>query len=249
MKTLLKRKQVFNYEKVFGGTDIFLPTLLLDTDISDVEPQGSVICVPMAFDKIASLETGFKYDHQYLWTEIVKAGKASSGGTSPQDGFAIGCKGIRRVSTGEIDTFPAYFQTDIGTKDFFTNVKSAIQMEYNKGNKRANAVGTFWYKEWENVTILPLGKTPVSDHEWLITGWDEEHGDMFRIDSHEGYYKWVPREVFNAAMDATYGSVALTIAQTTQEVIDYLKATEISLIQKILDFLWNELKHLQAIMQ
>lgn len=244
---ILKRKQVFNYQKEYGSTTEFLPTLLFDTNIDDIEPAGAVICVPMAFDKIASIITGFLYDHQYLWTQIVQAGKASSGGCSPQDGFAIGIKGIKRVLTGEIDTFPAYFQTDIGQYDFFTNVKSAMQMEYNKGFKRANGIGTYFYPNWVNQTVLGQGQGAPTDHEWTVTGWDDvQYPNCFRIDADLGFYQWIPQEVFNTAMDATYGSVALTIGQSTAEKIAYLKATEISAIQTCLNFCYNLAKQLQA---
>ena len=44
----------------------------------------------------------------------------------------------------------------------------------------------------------------------------DTHPDMFKIDALQGYYMYMPKDVFNHAMDDTYGSVALTIAETSQ---------------------------------
>jgi hypothetical protein len=245
-KVILKRdSHLIPYQLAFGATTTFSPSLFVGGDtISDVEPVGSVLCTCFTADKIKSGETGKKYDHQWLWTQMVTAGKTSSGGASPKDAFAMAVKGQRVIPTGEIETSAGYFQVEIGQYDFFTNVKSAIQLEYNKGFKRPVGIGSQWYSEWENVTVLPLGKTHVSDHEWQIVGWDESHPNCLQIDSHEGYYKWIPQDVFNAAMDATYGSVALTIAETSQEQIDFLKTVKVSLWDKAFDVLYNIIKQL-----
>lgn len=249
MKIILKRNsRIFNYQEHFGSTTDFLPTLFVGGDtISDIEPVGSVMCTAFTADKVKSAETGKKYDHAWLWSQMNSLGKATLAGASPEDAFAVAVKGQKVITTGEIDTSAAYFRTDVGEYDPFTNVKSAIQMEYSKGLKRPEGCGTYWYSQWENVTVLPVGVTTVSEHEWEIVGWDDTvHPDCFQIDSHEGMYKWMPRDVFNAAMAATYGSMSLTLADSSQEVIDFLKTVQVSLIQRALDLCYNLYQVLSA---
>ena len=76
MKTFLKKDyRLFKYQQVFGATQNFLPTLLLDTDISDAQPIGNVMCTCYSADKVKSVETGKKYDHVWLWAQMQKLGK------------------------------------------------------------------------------------------------------------------------------------------------------------------------------
>lgn len=249
MKLLLhKDSHLFNYQTRFGSTTTFSPTLFVGNPwaISDIEPIGSVMCTAFTADKVKSGETGKAYDHNWLWSQMNMAGEVSNTGASPKDAFATAVKGQKVSVTGEIETSAAYVQTEIGQYDFFTNVKSFIQMEYNKGFKRPVGVGTWWFYEWENVVVLPMGKTHITDHEWEIVGWDANYPDCFQIDTHEGAYKYIPRNVFNEAMDITYGSVALSLMETTQEDIDYLKDIKVSLLQEIYDLAYNIYVNLQA---
>lgn len=251
MKIILKRDyRRFKYEQVFGDvTPQFSDTLLVDNGSLDIEPNGSVACTCFTVDKVKSGDTGKSYDHTWLWTKMVQAGKVSSGGASPQDAFSQAVKGQKVVGTGEIDTSVAYVQVDGDKGNYFLKVKSAIQNEFNKGFKRPVGVGTFWFAEWSAVLpngTLPHGTTHVSDHEWLICGWDKEHPNSFKIDTHEGYYKYITQEEFNYAMDITYGSVALTLVQTTDEQIEFLKNQKIDLIKTALDFCFNLYKILTA---
>ncbi len=238
--TLKKDSHLFNYSNHFGSTVDFLPTLFVGADtLNDIEPTSSVLCTTFTADKVKSGETGKLYDHQWLWSQMQALGETTGNGASPQDAFATAVKGQRVVPTGEIETSAAYFRVDQGPYDAFTNTKSAMQNEYDKGFKRPVGCGTNWYDEWRDVTLMPMGKTEVSEHEWEIVGWSENYPDCFQIDSHEGYYKYIPRDVFNAAMNATWGAVALTLAETTQEEIDYLKSVKVSLLQQALDLAYN----------
>lgn len=249
MLILKRNHQLFKYEEVFGRVSAFDPTLIVDAGFLDIEPVGSVACTSYTADKVKSGQTKKRYDHNWLWEQMVKAGKTASGGASPQDAFSLAVKGQKVVPSGEIDTSAAYFQTEIGESDFFTNVKSAIQIEHLKGFNRPVGCGTFWYDEWNVVPpneTMPVGKNHISDHEWVVCGWDAEHPDCFKIDAHLGYYMYMPRDVFNKAMDATYGSVALTLAETSQEVIDFNKQNNYSIIQSIIDKIYNALKILQV---
>lgn len=249
MKTLLKRNhRLFPYQEIFGSTLEFDANLSVDAGFLDIEPVGSVACVLYSADKVKSGETKKHYDHVWLEVQARQTGKMTMRGMSPQDGFSVAIKGQKVVPTGEVDISPAYFQVEIGKYDFFTNVKSAIQLEYNRGLKRPVACGTFWYSEWNVGTngVMPEGKNHTSDHEWVICGWDETHPNCFKIDSHEGYYKYMPQDVFNKAMDATYGSVALTIAETSEESIEWMKANSYSFIQSCIDLIYNTLKIIQA---
>lgn len=247
MNILLKRNyKIFNYEQVFGSTSDFTLTLLVDAGHLDLEPMNSVLCTCFSADNVYSAETGKIYDHNWLWIQMNNLGKASAQGASPEDAFYTAIKsGLKVVPTGEIDTPVAYFRVDQGIGTPFDNIKSAIQLEYNKGFKRPVEIGSWWYAEWGGVLpngIMPLGKTHTSNHSWEICGWDEEHPDCFKINSWEGYYKYMPKNVFNAAMSATSGAMGLTFAQTEQEVIDYLKNVKISLIQWALDLCYNLLQ-------
>lgn len=252
MKIIFKKgksyRKLFNYQRQFGSTTVFSPSLSVDAGFLDIEPAGNVNCTCFTVGKIASAETGKHYDYTWLWTQMVKLGKTSMFGASPQDAFATAVKGLKVVPSGEIDIFPAYFQVDAGQFDTFTNVKSAMQLEFNKGNRRPVGCGTQWYAEWGGVLpngVMPEGKTHVTDHEWEVCGWDEEHPNCFKIDSHEGYYKYMPQDVFNKAFKDTYGAVGLTLAMTTQEVIDFNKALGYSKIQSAIDAIFNILKLIQ----
>ncbi len=145
---LLQDHRLFNYETTFGSTTTFSPTLIVDAGFLDVQPIGDVSCTCYTADKVKSGDTGKRYDHTWLWAKMVQARMVVNNGASPQDAFGMAVKGQRVVPTGEIDTSVAYFQCELGQYDFFTNVKSAIQMEYNKGLKRPVGVGTYWYREW-----------------------------------------------------------------------------------------------------
>lgn len=252
MRTILKRdSRLFNYQQKFGATTEFLPTLFVGNPntISDIEPMGSVMCTVFTADKVKSGETGKIYDHNYVWGKMIQAGKVSAGGASPQDGFAMAVTGQRVVPTGEIETSAGYFQCEIGQYDSFTNVKSAIQLEFNKGYKRPVGCGTHFYPNWVGQTVLSQVQGDPSEHEWQIVGWDETHQDCFQIDAHLGFYQYIPKDIFNETMDELYGTVALTLSETTQEEIDALKAIKVSLIKRMLDWCYNRVKILTARLQ
>lgn len=252
MKILLTRdSQLFPYHVAFGSTTVFSPTVELDAPftVNEIEPVSSVACTCFTVDKIKSAETGKDYDHTWLWTQMVNAGKGTRFGASPKDAFALAVKGQKVIPTGEIDTSAAYFRCDVGVSDAFTNVKSAIQLEYNKGLKRPVGVGTNWYVEYNNTFpngVLNMGVEVNSEHEWVIVGWDSAHPDMFKIDAHQGYYLYIPRDVFNHAMSDTYGAVALTLAETTAEQIAILKTIQVSVVQKYMDIIYNLYQQLSA---
>jgi hypothetical protein len=106
---------------------------------------------------------------------------------------------------------------------------------------------------WNDVEpngVLPMGQGTPSKHEWKVCGWDADHGNAFKINAWQGYYVWIPQEVFNATMNATYGSVALTLATSSEEVIAFNKAIKISTLQQLIQLYENciialtSLKHL-----
>ncbi len=253
MNIILKKdSRLFPYQTTFGSTETFDDTVELDAPftVDEIEPIGSVACTCYSANKVKSAETGKEYDPVWLWTQLVQSGKATSAGASPQDAFSIAIKGQKVVPTGEIDTSVAYFRVDSGDADPFTNVKSAIQLEYTTGKKRPVACGTKWYVEYNNTFpngVLRMGITPNSAHEWIIVGWDSTHPNMFKIDAHQGYYLYMPQDVFNHAMTDTYGAVALTIAETTQEEINILKAINVPWYLQALDLAYNTLIRLGVI--
>lgn len=247
---LLKRNhRLFNFEKEFGATLAFDDTLLVDAGFLDKQPIGDVSCTVYTVDKIKSGDTGKRYDHKWLWSEMVRLGKATAQGAVPTDAFSLAVKKQKVLDKEEYDDSVAYFQTDVGSYDYFSNVKSAIQKLKDMGFWRPQGVGTYWYMEFlqtgEN-QIMKEGKTRVSAHEWVVCGWDKEHPECFKIDAHEGFYRYMPREVFNKLMHETYGSVALTLAETDQEKIDFLKEDNYSFIQALIDKLYNALRIIQS---
>lgn len=250
MRILLKRNhRLFNFEHEFGATLAFSPTLLVDAGFLDKQSIGAVDCTAFTVDKVKSGDTGKRYDHTWLWNQMIRLGKVAQFGATPQDAFSTAVKGQKVLDKEEYDDSVAYFQTEIGKYDFFTNVKSAIQTQFNKGFKRPVGVGTYWFDEWTPTApngIMPEGKRKVSPHEWVVCGWDEEHPECFKIDAHLGYYTYMPRDEFNKAMNATYGSVALTLAETEEERIEFLKEVNYSRIQAIIDMVYNALKIIQA---
>lgn len=252
MIRLKRDSHIFQYHTEFGSTTDILPTLIVDAGHMDIEPVGSEACTCYTVCNIMSAITGKTYDILWQWTQMVAHGRASLSGASSQDAFAEGINGVKVVLTGEVETpVVAYFQVDTGPLDFYGNVQSAIQLEFNKGLKRPIGVGTVWYPNWLSAGVngtLPPGQGKPTDHEWEVCGWDVDHPGCFKINAWLGYYVYMPQAIFNTAMDATYGSVALTFAETSQEKIDYLKTVEISAIQICLDFCYN-LLHRLRIMQ
>ncbi len=225
MKIILKRdSRLFPYHITFGSTTNFPDVLFVGGDtLNDIEPIGAVDCVPMTVDKIKTAQTGKFYDHVWLWAELVDSGKATKFGCSPQDGFAMAVKGQKQTFTDTVDTSGGYFRVDSGDSDRFSNIKSAITIENIMGKKRPIGCGTYYYPNWLNQTVLSTGQGYPSAHEWEIVGWDDvNHPNCFQIDAHIGFYQWIPQDVFNTTMNATYGSVALTLADTTQEIINIL---------------------------
>ena len=236
MNILLKSdKRLFSYQRNFGETTNIQPTLLLDSGDLPIEPVGSVQCTTYTTTSIGKDETGKDYSIDEVWQAMITEGKVSNGGALPQDAFSA-FVGL------ESNDFTSYYQTDIGIYDRFGNVQSAIQLEFNAGRKRTQGCGTYWYPNWNEVPqngILPMGQGTPSKHEWKVCGWDAEHGNAFKINAWEGYYVWIPQEVFNGTMNATYGSVALTLATSSQETIDFNKAIKISTLQKLIQLYEN----------
>lgn len=246
MKISLKRNsKLFSYQAHFGSTTDFPVRLFVDAGFLEIQPIGDVECTCFTACNVASAMTGKRYDHIALWADMQGLGKVSVNGADPVDAFSTAVqKGLHISPTGEIEKpAVAYFQVETGQYDFFTNVKSYMTLESQKGFKRAVGCGTPWFAEWLGLnsdTVLPEGKQAVSNHEWMVTGWDDElHPDCFRIDWWGGRYFWITREGFNSAMDALYGTKALGLAQTTEEELEYLKALKVSLIQKALDICYN----------
>lgn len=249
MNTLLKKdSRLFDYQSKFGSTSTINLELSVDSGVFPIEPIGSVACTCYTTTQIATAITGKSYDVAWQWQMMVNTNLATPQGAAPQDAFKSAVSnGFLPLGATVIDKpVVAYFRADQGVYDAFGNVQSAMQLEYNKGFRRPVGCGTLWYEEWNIVPangVLPIGKTPISDHEWEICGWDTDI-DIFKINAWQGYYLYMPRDVFNATMAATSGSVALTFATTTQEEIDYLKSVDISLYQKAIDLAYNILHKL-----
>lgn len=245
-KILLKiDPRLFNYQEHYGSTADFPVRLFTDAGFLEVQPVGDVECTAFSACNAASAMTGKRYDHIALWADMQGLGKVSASGADPADAFSIAVKkGLHVSPSGDIEKpASAYFQVELGEYDFFTNVKSYITLEYRKGYKRTASCGTQWFGEWLGLnsdSVLPAGKTAVSEHEWMVTGWDDElHPNCFRIDWWGGRYFWLRQEDFNAAMDALYGTKALGLAATTEEEIEYLKSVKVSLLKKALGICYN----------
>lgn len=245
-KILLRRdSRLFNYDKVFGSTTDFPTRLFADAGLLEIQQPGNVMCTAFATTNVASAITGKDYDQIALWADMQGQNKVMPNGADPVDAFSVAVKsGLHVVPTGEIEKPAiAYFQVELGHYDFFTNVKSYMTLEWRKGHQRIVAVGTPWAKEWLwplSDTVLPEGTTSFTNHEWIVTGWDDElHPNCFRIDWFGGRYNWVTQVDFNKAMDALYGTKALGFAATSAEHIEALKSIKISLLSKALDLCYN----------
>lgn len=250
MKILLKSySKLFNYQDKFGATLAFSPSLRVDAGFLDQQPAGNVECTAYTADNIVSGQTKIQYDHDWLFNQVILSGKASSLGADPVDTFSIATKGLKDKQGNVSDPINSYYQTDKGQYDYFTNVKSAIQMEYNQGRNRPQGVGSLWYSEFiqspNAVLPMPTQKS-TSHHEWMVCGWDEEHPDCFIVNWWFRQYNYMPRDVFNRLMDEIWGSKALTFAFTPEEEIEALKAIKVSLWDKIFDLVYNLIQHFKT---
>lgn len=191
------RDQIFHQK--FGQVLDFPDELNLDTPLyDDVQPVGNVQCTCYTTCDMAEDQTGIAYDIDDLWKRVPKY----SDGADPRDvlGKAVSQKEdgglLPKGESVRVKKWKSYWRGDLGIHDPFDNVRSTLLLA-----RTPIGVGTFWYDEWFNQVILPIGKTASAAHMYNIEGWKQINGQPhFIIEAWLGRKILMPRETFNEAM-------------------------------------------------
>ena len=227
-------------DKIFQnkfGQVIELPNELnLDRPLfDDIQPVGDVKCVAFSITDIGEDQTGIEFDKDDLWKRI----PSTPQGSDPRDAFS-------KVTSKEEDggllptgkqlrdrRWVSYWRADLtsGSQDKFDAVRSAIAL-----TQSPIFCGTYWYREWHGVEILPVGKNPQNGHAYSIEGWKQINGQPHLIiEAWIGRKVYMPRETFNEALKP-YGmqtwvlSTSEINARREKNLIEVIKDVMINLI-------------------
>lgn len=223
----------------FGQTATFEPESNFGFDLySVIEPDTAVSCTAFSTTKVRGSQTKSQYDVDNLWS-LVPHGE---GGADPRDTLSTAIKnGLKDFSdTGMDYGIKGYYRADTGALRTADNVRSAMTQ-----NNSSIMINSYWYKEWNETPVggvLPIGKTQVSTHSYIIVDWKLVNGvTMFLIDSHQGVRRYMPFEVMEAALTAWGAS---TLMPSTQEVLDERNKT---ILETIRDLCVNVIVALKAL--
>jgi hypothetical protein len=223
------RDKIFSQR--FGQSFEFPKEVNFDTNFPDeVQPPGDVKCTCYTTCDIAEDQKNIEFDlgsFVDLWNRIPQF----ANGANPRDVLGEAVKnGLLPTGAQErMKAWKSYWRADLGSSDSFDNVRSTMMMI-----KCSIGVGTFWYQEWMNSDILPVGKNAGFGHMYAIEGWKEINGKPhFIIEAWIGKKLYMPRETFNEAMKA-YGMQTWVLS--TAEM-DYKR--ERTILETIKDALIN----------
>jgi len=196
MKIILRHD---SRDKVFHnrfGQVIDLPNEAnFDTHHFDaIQPIGNVQCTCYTVCDIATDQTNKVFDIDDLWKRI----SSNQFGADPREvlGEAVKNGLLPKGKTTRLKNWKSYWRADVGIKDPFDNVRSTMHMAQSPIK-----AGTYWYREWLNADILPIGKTPMNGHAYAIEGWKQINGQPHLIiEAWVGRKLYMPREVFNEAL-------------------------------------------------
>lgn len=183
------------FYRTFGQAFEFPDELILDTPkFDDIQMPGDVRCTCFTVCDIAEDMTGVEYDIEDLWQRIPKQAK----GATARDAFSEAVKNglLPKGKTVREKRWNSYWRADTGDRDAFDNVRSALML--------VNApigCGTWWYAEWMQPEILPVGKVPLLGHMYAVEGWKQVNGQPHLIiEAWNGRKSLMPRETFNEAL-------------------------------------------------
>lgn len=173
-----------------------------------IEPVGSVACTAISDIKVGSVQGKNQYDY----TDLFNNTPHTADGADPRDTLSeMISKGLLRLNSLIRDVlWKSYVRCDTGQYDAFQNTQSMMTL-----CQSPCTACTVWYAEWDNVPpngLMPTGVTPVSDHDWVITGWN----DNFIIDAHQGYTMEMPRAVFNTEIARSGCGAYMPLTQAIQ---------------------------------
>jgi hypothetical protein len=229
---ILKTDSRDRHAHIFGQVTDFPPESNFGYDLfSVVEGAEEVSCTAYSTTKIRGSQTKRQYDVNDLWSHV----PSSNNGADPKDCLkATISNGLKEFKDDFRDFgIKGYFRGETGSLiDSFDNARSTM-----KQAESSLMCNSYWYKEWQDTPIygkMPVGKTPVSAHSYVIVDWKIIDGEtVFLIDSHQGQRRYMPRETFNQAM-TKYG--VSTYMPSTQEVLDKVRKT---ILQTLLDACLN----------
>lgn len=160
----------------------------------DVQPIGDVKCTCYTACDIAEDQTKTVFDINDLWKRIPQ----SPQGANPRDVFKeVIANGLLPKGKAEREKrWSSYWRGDLGSHDPFDNLRSALVTANSPVG-----IGTYWYLEWLNKTILPVGKTGSFGHMYVCEGWKLIDGQPHLIiEAWTGRKMYMSREVFNTAL-------------------------------------------------
>ena len=226
---LRKDSRDLKFHKSFGAISEFPLELDLDAHIiNTVEGNGEVDCTAISCTEVATDHTKEIYDHDELWSRVPHGNL----GADPRVTMGIMVKeGLQPLNSWmRKKPYSSYWRSDTGYLDSFDNVRSSMLLA-----KSTTTVATPWYREWIGLareSVMPMGKSIVSYHDYKISGWKQINGEpMLIIKWWSGYINYMPRNVFNSAM-SVYGSSALM--PSTAEIDAIRKKTLLEIIKDLL---------------
>jgi len=160
----------------------------------DVQPIGDVKCTCYTVCDIAEDQDNVEYDILDLWNRII----SNPTGAEPREPLsqAVNVGLLPKGKTERVKRWNSYWRADIGLKDPFDNVRSALYMAQSPVG-----VATYWYDNWVNETVLTLGKNPLNGHMYSAEGWKLIGGiPHLIIEAWIGRKVFMNRQVFNQAM-------------------------------------------------
>lgn len=199
----------------FGQTASFTPESNFGFDLySTIEPESAVSCTAYSVTKIRTSQSSLTYDIADLWSKVPSALQ----GADPRNTLSTAIKqGLKYLTSIQREfSLKGYYRADTGSLRPADNVRSAMTL-----NLSSAMMNSYWYEEW-NLTpvegIMPIGKTRVSAHSYVLVDWKIINGQtVFLIDSHQGVKRYMPFEVLESAV-AEYGCSVLMAS--VQEVLD-----------------------------
>lgn len=215
------------YQHFGQATEFPLEVNYDSTQYDDVQPIGDVRCTCYTTCDIAEDQENRVFDIQDLWNRIPQ----SQFGADPRDvlGKAISTKedgGLLAIGeTVRRRDWKSYWSALSGDKDSFDNVRSALMIA-----KSPIGVASYWYSNWFNSDILPIGQNATNGHMYAVEGWKQINGEpMLIIEAWIGRKLYMSRAVFNATMKP-YGMGAWVLS--TMEIDEKIK---LNILEKIKD--------------